>query len=72
MEPKFKKGDKVRFFGPKNVVVMGTVAICDPRTASEREFYGDWFTYDIWAPLNDGQECLFKHVPECNVMPVDE
>lgn len=62
MIAKFKKGDKVQFLGPKGAKLVGTIYICDARSKSEKEFYGDWFTYDIWA-----QECLFKHVPECNI-----
>lgn len=69
--PRFKVGDAVAF-ETKWDKLTGTVEIVDYRGWAPRAYKGCDWSYDIFveeSPAYDGEPCLYKHIPECDVRP---
>ena len=68
--PKYKRDDMVTFKFRRNgqdIVITGKVFIIDPFGTFDQTAE---VSYDVIAPdpWNRGEICLFKHVPESNII----
>ncbi|MGN0650676.1 MAG: hypothetical protein ACI4KM_09595 [Oscillospiraceae bacterium] len=66
-KPKYKLGERVKF-KCNGAWLVGVVEIIDSYGTFEQN---EEVSYDILSELN-GEPCLYKHIRESGVFPVDE
>ena len=71
VEPQRYKRDQVVAFACDGEKLVGKVVVVDNRSQERSMYASDW-SYDILAGNYQGSSCLFKHVPQIDVMGVVE
>ena len=71
MEPQKYVRDQVVAFACDGEKLVGKVVVVDNRSQERSMYASDW-SYDILVDNYQGSSCLFKHVPQIDVMGVAE
>ena len=71
MEPQKYERDQVVAFACDGEKLVGKVVVVDNRSQERSVYANDW-SYDILVDNYKGSSCLFKHVPQIDVMGVVE
>ena len=71
MEPQKYERDQVVAFACDGEKLVGKVVVVDNRSQERSMYASDW-SYDILVENHQGSSCLFKHVPQIDVMGVVE